>query len=233
VLCLSEAQPADLALARQQLLADELASESSNPSLLVWRAQPALLVARRETRLPHFREASNQMAVAGWPIVVRKSGGGACPIGLGTVQVSTIEPASGATMNAKYDALAELIQSTLGSFRIVSRTGRVANAYCPGTYDLAVQGKKIAGLSQHWFRNRCGIRCVVTSASINIEEAPDALAGAVNRFYESAGSPTRCQSAALTNMRLCERNACPDAHDLVSAVMNRIVVSAGLRSGCG
>jgi lipoate-protein ligase A len=228
VLCFSEAHPADVALARQQTLADELTSKLSNPTLLVWRAQPALLVARRETRLPRFREACDQMAAVGWPIIVRKSGGEACPIGLGTVQVSTIEPASGATMNAKYEALTKFIQSKLGAFQIVSRTGRVPGAYCPGSYDLAVQGKKIAGMSQHWFRNRCGIRCVVTSASINIEEPPDALADAVNRFYENAGSSMRCQSTALTNLRLCERSTHMDAPNLVSAFMNQLVSFAAL-----
>jgi lipoate-protein ligase A len=131
-------------------------------------------------------------------------------------------------MNAKYEALTKFIQSKLGAFQIVSRTGRVPGAYCPGSYDLAVQGKKIAGMSQHWFRNRCGIRCVVTSASINIEEPPDALADAVNRFYENAGSSMRCQSTALTNLRLCERSTHMDAPNLVSAFMNQLVSFAAL-----
>jgi octanoyl-[GcvH]:protein N-octanoyltransferase len=172
------------------------------------------------------------MCAAGWPILVRKSGGGACPVGLGTVQIAMIEPAiPGTTMNVKYDALTKLIQSSLCLFRIVARTGSIAGAYCPGSYDLAIQGKKIAGMSQHWFRNRRGIRCVVTTASINMEEAPDALADAVNRFYCSAGSLVRCQATALTSVRLCDGEALVAVRDLASAVMNQLASFADLRGG--
>jgi hypothetical protein len=167
------------------------------------------------------------MQAAGWPVLLRKSGGEACPVGPGTVQVSMIEaPFSGATMNAKYAVLAKLIQSTLGSFQIVSRTGSVPGAYCSGSYDLAVQGKKIAGMSQHWFRNRRGIHCVVTAASINVEAPPDVLAGVVNRFYDSAGGPLRCQAAALTNMRLCDRTAHLADRDLGSTIMTQLATRA-------
>ena len=139
-----------------------------------------------------------------------------------------IEPAVlGTTMNAKYDALTELVQSTLCFFRILAQTGPVAGAYCPGSYDLAVKGKKIAGMSQHWFRNRCGIRCVVTAASINVEEAPDVLANAVNRFYRNAGSPCRCQASALTSIRLCGEGPFVSFGNLASAVMNRLASSTG------
>jgi hypothetical protein len=140
-----------------------------------------------------------------------------------------IEAAStGIAMSAKYAALARLIQSALGFFQVVSRVGSVSGAYCPGAYDLAIQGKKIAGMSQHWFRNRGGIRCVVTAAFINIDEPPDVLAGVVNRFYSSAGSPIRCQAAALTNMRLCGGSAHLVGWDLASAVMNQLVSCADM-----
>ena len=227
IVLVPEIYPVEIGLARQQALADVLTSQSAAPALMAWRCQPALLVTRSETRLPHFDGAAAAMQAAGWPVLLRKSGGGACPVGSGTVQVSMIEAAfSGATMKAKYAVLTRLIQSTLDFFQIVSRTGSVLGAYCSGSCDLAVQGKKIAGMSQHWFRNRCGIRCVVTAASINIEEAPDVFAGVVNRFYDSAGGPLRCQAAALTNMRLCAGTTHLAGRDLASAVMTQLASRA-------
>jgi octanoyl-[GcvH]:protein N-octanoyltransferase len=225
--CVPAVYSVEIGLARQQTLADELTSQFATPTLMVWRCKPALLVTRSETRLPHFDGAAAEMQAAGWPVLLRKSGGGACPVGSGTVQVSMIEVAfSGATMKAKYAVLSKLIQSTLCFFQIVSRIGSVAGAYCSGSYDLAVKGKKIAGMSQHWFRNRCGIHCVVTAASINIEEPPDVLAGVVNRFYDCAGSPLRCQAAALTNMRLCDGMAHLAGWNLASAVMTQLASGA-------
>lgn len=198
------ARPVEAGLASQHELADGLTSPSSAPVLLVWRSEPALLVSRTETRLPHFENAVADMRAAGWPVVLRKSGGGACPVGPGTVQVSMIDPVLPlTTINCRYAVLAELLQAMLRRYRVFARTGLVAGAYCPGAYDLAVAGRKIAGMSQHWFRNRCAVRCAVTAASINVGEAPHEIACAVNQFYHEAGSELRCDADALTNVQLC------------------------------
>jgi hypothetical protein len=219
----------EIGLGRQQALADELISPFVTPAVMIWRCQPALLVTRSDTRLPRFDAAAAAMRAARWPVFLRKSGGGACPVGAGTVQISMIEAASAdATMNAKYVALTKIIQSALGFFGIASRTGSVAGAFCPGNYDLAVLGKKIAGMSQHWSRNRLGVRCIVTAASINIEEPPDVFADVVNLFYGSAGSPLRCQAAALTNMRLCAGTHYVTDSELASAVINQLGLAADM-----
>lgn len=224
--------PAATGLARQQTLADELDAPSATPSMMIWRCEPALLVTRPETRLPHFESAAVEMQAEGWPILLRKSGGSACPVGPGTVQVSMIEAASpAATMHEKYIALAELIQSSLRAFQINSRTGLVPEAYCPGRYDLAVEGRKIAGMSQHWFRNRIGTQCVVTSASVNIEEPPDTFASAINKFYGLSGSCQTCQAAAITNVRLCEREARPVGRNLALSFMKELASRVERRSG--
>jgi lipoate-protein ligase A len=101
------ARPVEAGLASQHELADGLTSPSSAPVLLVWRSEPALLVSRTETRLPHFENAVADMRAAGWPVVLRKSGGGACPVGPGTVQVSMIDPVLPlTTINGRYAVLA-------------------------------------------------------------------------------------------------------------------------------
>jgi lipoate-protein ligase A len=212
----------EIALERQLTLANELTSQSAAPSLFVWRCQRTLLVTRPETRLPKFEEASAALQTAGWPVVLRKSGGGACPVGPGTVQISMAEVAlAGTTIAAKYGALAELIRTGLSSYQITAQAGPVNGAYCPGTFDLAVQGKKIAGMSQHWFRNCFGIHCVVSAASINVEESPDEFADVVSQFYSRAGSSLCCTASAITNMRLCSRAANIAGREMIATVINR------------
>jgi hypothetical protein len=221
--CVPQPHPAEDGLAQLQALADALTSQSSARALFIWRSQRALLVAWQDTHLPRFRQTFDRMTAAGWPVVLRRSGGSACPVGPGTVQVATIEPAlRGTTMDSKYDALARLLQSSLHSIGIVARTGPVADAYCPGAYDLAVEGKKIAGMSQHWFRNRGGIRCIITAASVNVAEAPDACADAVNRFYSNAGSSTRCQATSITDVLLCGGETLTVAPDPVPTFVCRL-----------
>jgi hypothetical protein len=224
---LAQLLPAKMGLARMQQVADEIAHEAAVPALLIWRSQRALLVTRQDTRLPGFHESAAQMASVGWPVVARRSGGGACPVGPGTLELATVEPAlAGATMNAKYEALSALIQAALHGFGIAARSGPVASAYCRGNYDLAVAGRKIAGLSQHWFRNRNDIRCVVTAASVNVAETSDALAAAVNRFYGAAGGRSRCRAACLTGLWYCCSNTAAAA-DLVRDLGGRLAALAG------
>jgi lipoate-protein ligase A len=227
IVCIPVVSPVEAGLARQQELADGLTSPSSAPCLLVWRSAPALLVSRTETRLPQFGDAVAGMRAAGWAVVLRKSGGGACPVGRGTVQVSMIDPIMPQmTINGRYAVLAELLQATLRRYRVFAHTGLVADAYCPGAYDLGVAGRKIAGTSQHWFRNRCGVRCVVTAASINIEEAPDELACVVNRFYRCAGSTPHCDADALTNVQLCAGTLSVCGPDFAAAVLDELASRA-------
>jgi hypothetical protein len=101
----------------------------------------------------------------------------------------------------------------------------VADAYCPGNYDLAVSGRKIAGMSQRWFRNPCGVHCIVAAASINVEEQPDVFAGVVNQFYSRAGSPRCCRATDLTNMRLCVDFRKAARQDLVISLMDQLAVA--------
>lgn len=210
-------------LAHQRALAEQLSDQSSAPVLLMWRSRPALLVSRSETRLPRFADSAAELREIGWPVLLRGSGGAACPVGPGTVQVSLIEPAdSVVAMNAKYAGLAELIRAALHLHRIAARIGPVVGAYCPGKFDLAVDGRKIAGMSQHWFRNRGGVHCVVTAASINIEEAPEQFERVVNQFYRSAGGPLRCSASTLTNLRLCKDMIAAPEGALSAALIDQI-----------
>jgi hypothetical protein len=126
-----------------------------------------------------------------------------------------------ATMQAKYASLAKVIQATLHAFGIASETAPVAEAYCPGRFDIAVEGKKIAGISQHWFRNPRGTRCAVTAASINVEESPEVLAAVVNRFYCSAESPGHCDATVITNIR-CNARSLVAEQDLVVAIADSL-----------
>lgn len=217
-------------LLRQYDIAEEFTGTNSVPTLLIWRCESTLFVSRSEARLPGFDKAVAQMRGCGWPVVVRKSGGAACPVGPGTIQLSLIETAPPvAEMNSKYAALAAYIQRSLSRWlHIDAQTAAVADAYCPGRYDLAVQEKKIAGISQHWFRNGSGIRCIVTAASVNVEASPDTLARAVNQFHAYAGSPLRCEAIALTNIRLCAAMTSLAGSDLPSAAIDQFDASAQL-----
>ncbi|MBV5271039.1 MAG: hypothetical protein JZU55_15495 [Afipia sp.] len=83
----ADVETAELGILRQQQLAEQLGSDDER-HLLVWRAPRALIVGRRDSRLPNFCIALDQLRDEGWPVLIRRSGGTACPVSRGTLQIA-------------------------------------------------------------------------------------------------------------------------------------------------
>ncbi|MEI2384831.1 hypothetical protein [Breoghania sp. JC706] len=177
-----------------EALAGDVAGGRRPPAIVFWRASRALSVAAEETRLPGFEMARQRLEHDGWPVVARKGGGGAWPVGPGTLQISVIgeQGDPDLSLDALHWGLANLIQMALASLGVSSVIGEVGRAFCPGRFDVAVGDQKIAGLSQSWSGNGA----VVAEASILIDADPCAGAVAVNLFHALAGSSRRCDPAA-------------------------------------
>lgn len=179
---------AALGLTRQETLVEEVAAQG-RPVLLLWQSPPALIVGRADTRLPGFAAAATASEKAGWPVLVRRSGGLACPVSLGTLQLALARPVvPGVTIESAYRDLAALLLWLLAGHGLAGEVGEVPAAFCPGRYDIAVGGRKLAGLSQHWQR-RAGIAAVTTAAALIVREPAARIAGAVDGFYAAAGGP--------------------------------------------
>lgn len=186
---------ADLGLARQQRLAEEATCD--RPRLLLWRAPRALIVGRNDTRLLHFSEAAYRLWVEGWPVVIRRSGGSACPVSRGTLQIALARiTMPETTIDAAYVELINVIRPVLKSYGLKVEIREEPRAFCPGRYDISVDGRKVAGLSQHW-RQCNGRFAVTTAATLIVDEDTEEIARIVNLFYLTAGSNERCSMSAI------------------------------------
>jgi len=191
---------ADLGLLRQEQLAEEISCNHQR-LLLLWRAPRALVVGRSDTRLPHFANAVDHLGAEGWPVLIRRSGGSACPVSRGTLQIALARTVTSTiTIDAAYTELANMIRTVLESYGLKVATRRKSSGFCPGRYDISVNGRKVAGLSQHW-RQRNGQITVTTAATMIIEEDPEEIAHIVNLFYRVAGSAERCSSSGVGALR--------------------------------
>lgn len=218
-------------LAQQERLGDEAAD--GRPRILLWRAPRALVVGRSDSRLPRFAAAMAQLGAEGWPVVIRRSGGTACPVSPGTLQVAlarTACPASG--IDTAYRELATILAAALTGCGLRAEIGLQRDAFCPGRYDLAVSGRKIAGLSQHWrLRGSGGV--VTTAATLLVDDDIGESVRAVNLFYAAAGGPDRCTAAAVTDLRTLRSDAAGDSDVLQRALCARIVAACGAEhQGC-
>lgn len=198
--CIQQFATAALALARQEQLGGKV-RDTINTLLMVWRAPCALVVGRTDARLPGFERAAADLGRQGWPVIVRRSGGTACPVSPGTLQIALARrAAAGSGIEPGYRELSGLISRLLSDLGLVADIGERPDAFCPGRYDMGVGPRKFAGLAQHW-RHWDGTMVATTAASLIVEEDTGELTRVVNRFYEIAGGNRRCASSAIMDVR--------------------------------
>lgn len=178
-------------------LAAAVAAGEHPPCMLIWRAMPALVATGTEARQAGFLRACAVLQATGWPVVVRKSGGGLFPVTPDTLQVAMLRRReSGLSFDQVYGRLAHVIVGALASLGLAAEVAEVPTAFCPGRYDIAVEGRKIAGLSQHWPADGS----VIAEASVLAGGYPQELAAVVNRFDDETCNSRRCDPAAITSV---------------------------------
>ena len=158
------------------------------PTLALWEATPSLIVGVREMRAPRAIPAAAKMAAAGWPVVVRRSGGSAFPLAAGVLNISWITQAP-SNIDVGYRQFCQAIIRALEPFGLPISIGPTPGSFCDGRHNLMVDGQKIAGTSQQWRRlpgNQ--VRCLYHCGLLVDVAAPD-LVDAVNCFYREAEAP--------------------------------------------
>lgn len=191
---------AQAGLDEQERLGEDL-TPADAPVLMIWQAPRALIAGRNDARLPGFARAVQELAVEGWPVLVRRSGGSACPISPGTLQIVLVRASAGKSdIEVGYRTLANLIEGWLSGSGISCEAGERPGAFCPGRYDLGVGLRKFAGLSQHW-RSRGQTAIITTAASIIVEGDIEELCRVVNLFYREAGGERRCFPTFVTDVK--------------------------------
>lgn len=133
----------------------EITSRHQRPGIHFWQTVPTLILGMVDTRLPHFEE-SIQHINHHYPhqIVVRNSGGLAVISDPGVLNMTLFYPQTDGRIpiHQGYDLMLRLIRSTF-SDNIKIDTGEIKASYCPGDYDLSVNGQKFAGISQRRIKN--------------------------------------------------------------------------------
>ncbi len=136
-------------IAVDETLAQEVGSGSASSLLRIWTGRRAIVVPRWQLhdRTDLVVIDSNDGA---WPICPRASGGTAVAHGAGTLNLSLIVPLrNGApTIHAAYDTWNAILDDTLQRLNVHVDTARIDQAFCAGSYDVSVDGRKLAGVAQ-------------------------------------------------------------------------------------
>jgi len=185
----------------------------------VWQAHQSLVVPRTYRRFPAFDQACQTSAAAGWPVLVRQSGGGLVPQGGGIVNFSLAQRLEGAALpqtDAIYAQLCRIVSQALRRFSIDSRPAALPGAFCDGRYNLAVDTptglRKIAGTAQVWRRiapaaGGAAVQVVLAHAVILADINAAQLTRRLNAFEQALGSSVRYQPERVTSVQELGKDA--------------------------
>ncbi|WP_346768707.1 lipoate--protein ligase family protein [Paenibacillus sp. HB172176] len=150
----------------------------------IWRHTGAFILGPRDSRLPHAMKAAEQLNERGWATVVRNSGGAAVPLDKGVVNISLILPKAGGEgvhFHNEFELMYRLIRDALQETELPVEKGEIAGAYCPGDFDLSIDGFKFCGIAQRRQRNAIIVQAFIVAAGSGRERAE-----LVRSFYDAA-----------------------------------------------
>jgi hypothetical protein len=153
---------------------------ASEFGLLFWQpSDRALVMPRRLNRLPGFEHACEVSAAAGWPVLLRETGGEPVPQSASTINIALVyaPPRSEGDLNrieTGYRRLCDPICQLLDELGGTSSVGEIDGAFCDGRFNVNLDGRKMVGTAQRWRQSQGGQRpvglvhgrcCWITSAN--------------------------------------------------------------------
>lgn len=127
------------------------------PLLHFWTLKNTVILGLKDQRLPYLADALHVCERHGYQYFMRNSGGLAVVSDDGILNFSLFFPwhleERQLTIDEAYQRMIVVIQAAFPELKI--ETGEVTHSYCPGTFDVQVDGQKIGGISQR--RNQEGV----------------------------------------------------------------------------
>lgn len=148
----------------------------------IWRHRNAFILGQRDARLPRAEQAVEWLRSNNWLPIVRNSGGAAVPLDAGVVNISLIFPLQQpASFHQDFEKMFELIAAALAHTGASVQKGEISGAYCPGDYDLSIDGLKFCGIAQRRQLHAYVIQAFVIASGKGAQRTK-----LVREFYERA-----------------------------------------------
>jgi octanoyl-[GcvH]:protein N-octanoyltransferase len=187
-----------------------------------WVHQQTIVLGIQDTKLPFLEEGRQYLAEQGFQSIVRNSGGLAVVLDEGVLNISLILPEveKGIDINRGYETMWRLIQQMFADFSKTIEAGEIVGSYCPGSYDLSIDGKKFAGISQRRLKKGVAVQiylCVNGSGSKRAE--------LIRQFYVIAkrDEPTKFTYPEIVPEVMASMSELLDVNLTIADVMLRLL----------
>lgn len=167
-------------------LTDALITHSGKhdqPLIHFWQTSPLAILGMMDTKIANFDQAKDVLTTYNHDYIIRNSGGLAVVSDPGVLNVSLIYPSkkeSRLAINAGYDFMLDFIRHTFyPHFPHEIEAYEITHSYCFGDYDLSIDGRKIAGISQRRIQEGVAIMLYI---SVNADQTK--RAEMLKEFYQ-------------------------------------------------
>ncbi|WP_336822861.1 lipoate--protein ligase family protein [Sporosarcina sp. USHLN248] len=148
--------------------------QMSVPTVRTWVHDNTVVLGIQDHRLPYIGEALPHLEESGYQFIVRNSGGLAVVLDEGVLNVSLVlsEREGSIDIPEGYETMLEFVRLLFPEVGDKIKAYEIVGSYCPGTYDLSIEGRKFAGISQRRLRQGVAVQvylCVEGSGSERAE----------------------------------------------------------------
>lgn len=149
----------------QSFAFDDTFSESVGKDLScsvvrTWVHQHTVILGIHDSRLPHLQEGIRYLTEErGYNAIVRNSGGLGVVLDQGVLNISLLfKGKHDITIDEAFTVMYLLIAKMFEDEDVDIDTHEIERSYCPGKFDLSINGKKFAGISQRRVRGGIAVQ---------------------------------------------------------------------------
>ncbi|MFB1049677.1 biotin/lipoate A/B protein ligase family protein [Paraliobacillus sp. JSM ZJ581] len=143
-------------------LALSVSNQTSPPVIRLWTHNNTIVLGIPDSRIPYKNEAITFLQQQGYRAVVRNSGGLAVVLDHGVLNVSLLlADGEEIGIHEGYEIMVSFIKDILQDETNTIEAYEIVGSYCPGDYDLSINGKKFAGISQRRVRNGVAVQIYI------------------------------------------------------------------------
>lgn len=161
-------------------IATAVSEGDSPPVFRLWSHPKTVVLGIPDGRLPFFEEAVAYLRKHNYEVIIRNSGGLAVVLDESVLNLSLVIPGvKEISIHDAYDVMVHFVQHMFRDLTDRIEAYEIVGSYCPGDYDLSIDGRKFAGISQRRIKDAAAIQIYLDVAGNSFERAEH-----IRTFYE-------------------------------------------------
>lgn len=173
---------AKVSFAIEDAIATVVGQKLAPATVRLWVHDNTLVLGIPDSRLTHLQAGVEFMHGLHYKVIVRNSGGLAVLLDANVLNISFILPNKDElSIHEGYDLMYSFTKQLFSPEKASISAYEIVGSYCPGDYDLSIDGKKFAGISQRRVRNGVAVQMYIDIAGSSYERA-----SIVKQFYNLA-----------------------------------------------